>query len=216
MALVLSLFLLLPRIYSQLMCSDGYSCYEDPNQDIIWVSRHEYVTYGPHCTNQCQEALVNMDTYYACDHEQPVMYDRDSFADIASGLGFTCQSGSCWDGNSPAEAEGVILVSSGSGSRKKCYFPPETYNNAWSCTSTPDNANCFGDRFSLICPCTPKALDEACVWNSPPNQPSPANWGDPEGINACCTHTFMSICIKVFVTRNILYRSCQLLEKTRV
>ncbi len=154
-------------------CAPGYTCYAEPESDVVWVMKNDGNVNGPTCKQVCESALSQNYTYYACDQGRTVVHtDVAGFETVAAGLGFTCRKGGCWDGNS---FQGLILVSiaTAADGSKRCYFPPETEH---SCTSHPGNANCYGERYSTVCPCVPKKLDEACEWDCPPNNPSVAVW----------------------------------------
>ncbi|MEN9580668.1 MAG: hypothetical protein RJA70_3677 [Pseudomonadota bacterium] len=156
-------------------CAAGYTCSADPGSGVVWVIKNDGNVNGPNCQNVCEGALSQNCEYRACDEGRPVEYpDMAAFAEIAEGLGFTCREGGCWDSESPAE--GLYLVSIATDEKdgsKSCYFPKETQ---LSCSVHPGNANCFGERYSAVCPCVPKALDQACQYECPPHNTTRAVW----------------------------------------
>eukprot|EP01084_Bolivina_argentea_P003100 5791_1 len=177
------LYLALQILHAQLICEDGYTCWEDSTRNIVWVKKDEGNIYGPSCRDVCEEALLNNNVYHACDHEQPIFYNMNSFSDIATGLGFTCKKGGCW--NSSAPGSGLIAVKRGDDTDKTCYFP-NRIDTTFSCSNTPGNANCFGERYSIICPCIEKPLEEACIWSdNKANIPQIATWGNTEQGTSC-------------------------------
>jgi hypothetical protein len=156
-------------------CAPGYTCYAQPAEHVIWAMKDDGNLYGPDCSTVCAEALSQSCDYHACDEGRPVEHkDKESFMEIAAGLGFTCKDGGCW--GSVAPGEGMYLVSTATDAvdgSKTCYFPDETTH---SCSTAPGNANCFGERYSTVCPCVVKPLDEACPWSCPPNNTTRAVW----------------------------------------
>eukprot|EP01084_Bolivina_argentea_P087734 158459_1 len=145
------LCLILPVFHTQLACQMGYTCYEDISRLVIWVKKDDGNIHSPTCKKVCEDALLNINS--TCISNQPPIFDIPSFSDIATGLNFSCLSGDCWNGISPTEAAGLMLVTYNI-PNEKCYFPAPDYNQSLSCTTVPGNSNCFGDRFSIICPCT--------------------------------------------------------------
>jgi hypothetical protein len=156
-------------------CAAGYTCYSEPGSDLVWAMKNDGNVNGPTCQDVCEEALSQNCVYHACDDGRTVAYtNMAGFAPIASGLGFKCREGGCW--SSVAPSEGLYLVSiatDATDGSKTCYFPSETQ---LSCSSHPGNANCYGERYASVCPCVPKALNEACTWQCPPNHTTRAVW----------------------------------------
>jgi hypothetical protein len=158
-------------------CAGGYACYGEAGSDLVWVIKNDGNLYGPTCREVCESALSQNCSYRACDDGRAVQAtDIAGFAPIAAGLGFTCRPGACWSSVSPVEGAALYLVSietDATNGSKACYFPSQT---KLSCSSVPGNANCFGERYSSVCPCVPKALDQACTWQCPPNNTTRAVW----------------------------------------
>ena len=154
-------------------CAPGYTCWSD--DDVVWVMKDDGNVNGPTCKDVCEDALTQNCEYRACDQGRDVAYpDIDSFAPVAEGLGFSCREGGCWWPDAPAE--GLYLVSIATDENdgsKTCFFPTET---ELSCSTHPGNANCYGERYSAVCPCVPKELDQACEWECPPNNTTRATW----------------------------------------
>eukprot|EP01083_Nonionella_stella_P042816 115574_1 len=178
-----SFIVLLHIASADLICEDGYTCYEDTIRNVVWVKNDDA---SPACQGVCEGALLNnADIYHSCDDTQPLIYDMDSFNDIATGLNFTCKAGGCWDSMAPGQ--GIIAVKRGSGADKTCYFPdPQDTMTTFTCTSGIGNANCYGERYSNICPCIPKPFDEACEWTNPPNVPKVAQFVYDNADNTSC------------------------------
>ncbi len=156
-------------------CAEGYTCFPEPATNVVWVMKNDGNVNGPTCKTVCENALAGRCEYHACDHGRPIAHaDIAGFAAIAAGLGFTCREGGCWWPEAPSE--GLYLVSidtNESDGSKTCFFPTETEH---SCSSHPGNANCYGERYASVCPCVPKALDEACEWDCPPHHTTRAVW----------------------------------------
>lgn len=152
-------------------CADGFSCYQDNSTGIVWTLAVGGNLYGPTCSEVCNTGLCGTGSFYGCNPTQSVLRGS-SFAPVANGLGFTCTTGSCWDGVS---SSGMMWVKSGANlTSRSCYFPNET---TYSCSAVPGNANCFGERYSTVCPCKTMSIDnQACTWQSPPNYPATATW----------------------------------------
>lgn len=104
------------------------------------------------------------------------------FEAIATGLGFTCTRGGCWDSEAPGE--GMIMAAKDGVGEKTCYFPTEP---TFSCSNNPGNANCYGERYSLVCPCVPRPVDEemSCPWSSPPHHTRMATWPTNSNGTSC-------------------------------
>jgi hypothetical protein len=154
-------------------CSDGYSCYTDEVANVVWVVKDDGNINGPDCQQVCEDALSYSASFHSCDDGRQVTTPNiDSFAPVAEGLGFSCKEGGCWD---EAPGTGMLLVSidTDSSGAKSCFFPSES---TFSCRVDPGNANCFGERYSTVCPCVTKALDAACEWTCPPNNTTTATW----------------------------------------
>lgn len=155
-------------------CNPGYTCTDDPNEDLIWVMKNDGNVNGPSCQDVCEAALDQNCEYNACDAGHPVTYpDIDSFAPIAEGLGFTCREGDCWWPEAPGEGMIMVSIDTDEAGTKSCFFPTETEHR---CDNHPGNANCFGERYSTICPCAAKPLDEACTYECPPHNTTKATW----------------------------------------
>ncbi len=155
-------------------CAEGYTCWPDPAEDVVWVMKDDGNTNGPSCKAVCERALGENCEYHACDQGRPVIYpDMESFAPVAEGLGFECRAGGCWDSVAPGEGMYLVSIETDENGTKSCYFPDETQ---LSCGSDPGNGNCFGERYSSVCPCVPKALDQACEWECPPHNTTRATW----------------------------------------
>ncbi|MCA9694273.1 MAG: hypothetical protein KC636_32105 [Myxococcales bacterium] len=155
-------------------CAPGYTCTEDPDSNAIWVMKNDGNVNGPTCQRVCEAALGESCGYRACDAGRPVDFkDFDAFAPIASGLGFTCREGGCWWPDAPADGLYLVSIETDGEGRKSCYFPTQS---ALRCDTHPGNANCFGERYAAVCPCVPKALDDACAWECPPHNTTKATW----------------------------------------
>ncbi|MEL6181030.1 MAG: hypothetical protein AAFS10_18880, partial [Myxococcota bacterium] len=158
----------------EIVCAEGFTCAQDPQSDVVWVMKDDGNVNGPTCKSVCEAALGQSCTYHACDGGRNVDYpDQESFAPVAQQLGFDCREGGCW--NSEAPSEGLLLVSINTDDRgtKACYFPTEAQHN---CSTHPGNANCFGERYAAVCPCVPRALDQACAWECGPHHTTRATW----------------------------------------
>ncbi|MCB9590910.1 MAG: hypothetical protein H6718_36230 [Polyangiaceae bacterium] len=159
----------------ELSCAPGYTCTADPDDPgTVWVMKDDGNVNGPSCQKVCERALPQNCSYYACDDGRSVNHkDMASFGKIAEGLGFECREGGCWDSVSPTAGQVVVSIDTDANGAKSCYFPKETQ---FDCSIDPGNANCFGERYSSICPCVVKPLDEACNWECPPNNTTRATW----------------------------------------
>ena len=155
-------------------CSEGYTCMDDPNSDLVWVMKNDGNVNGPTRQDVCEAALNQNCEYNACDEGRAVEYpDIESFTPIAEGLGFTCRQGGCWWPDAPAEGLYLVSINTDEDGSKSCFFPTESQH---SCNSHPGNANCFGERYAAVCPCVPKPLDEACEWECGPHHMTRATW----------------------------------------
>lgn len=155
------------------LCADGYSCFNDEASHVVWVMKNDGNVNGPDCQTVCENALPASASFHACDEGRPVSTPTiDTFAPIASGLGFTCKPGGCWP---EAPGTGLLLVSiaTDANGAKACYFPSET---TFSCANDPGNANCYGERYAAVCPCVSRPLDQACTWTCPPQNATTATW----------------------------------------
>lgn len=130
-------------------CPSGLAvvrCHHDSSSGILWATGLE----GPTCEQTCNLAGAKQ-TSYQCDSSTKI----SSYGDVSELLhefgGFECQPGNCWDGHSPVEFNGAVF----SLSSKKCYYPDSS--KAYGCDEKLGNANCFGDRFSQLCPCKSEA-----------------------------------------------------------
>jgi hypothetical protein len=159
-------------------CPDpNFSCFNDTATDTIWVTKNTGVLYGPSCTEVCSTALCGSGVFHSCAADRPA-FNISNFAPVANAFGFGCKKGGCWNGVS---GSGQIWVSrdtdtSGATPTKNCYFPND--GKPVSCSNTPGNANCYGERYSTICPCHVKPLETSCSWKSPPNHAATSSWGN--------------------------------------
>ncbi len=159
---------------SGVKCAAGYTCYDGPDSDVVWVMKNSGNVNGPNCQAVCADGLGQNCSYRACDDGRPVEHkDMAAFAGIAAGLGFSCREGGCWDSEAPASGLHLVSIATESDGSKACYFPTET---KLSCSADPGNANCFGERYAAVCPCVPKALDEACEYECAPYNTTRAVW----------------------------------------
>ena len=147
------------------VCSPGYTCAE--SSGVVWVLKDDGNVNGPSCAGTCEAALGQSSTFHACALSQDTFANASQFEPISTLLGFDCRPGGCWD--SVAPGSGLLLVSRDTQSgtprpTRTCYFPTES---KFSCQNNPGNANCFNERYSSICPCVSKPLEEACVWDCP-------------------------------------------------
>ena len=79
---------------AELICDEEYTCYEDPDQDIVWVATRDAITFGTSCKSICENALLNNDgIFHSCDNDIPIFHDIESFSNISAGLNFTCIEG---------------------------------------------------------------------------------------------------------------------------
>jgi hypothetical protein len=155
-------------------CAPGFRCVDGEDPDVVWVMREEGNVNGPTCTEVCRAALPDNCAYYACDEGRQVEYpDMESFAPIADGLGFACREGGCWGSEAPGEGLYLVSINVADDGTRSCYFPTETQV---SCDTHPGNANCFGERYASVCPCTVRPLDEACTWECGPHDTTRATW----------------------------------------
>ena len=155
-------------------CAPGYTCWPDPDSDVVWVMKDDGNVNGPTCKSVCEAALSENCEYDACDHGRAVAYpDIDSFAPVAEGLGFSCREGGCWWPEAPSEGLYLVSIATDDDGSKTCFFPTES---ELSCSTHPGNANCFGERYASVCPCVPEALDQACEWECPPHHTTRATW----------------------------------------
>lgn len=163
------------------ICNDGYSCYSDNANDLVWVKLDAGNVNGPSCQNVCEGALNQNDDYYSCQRDVPtaLINSNEKLMPIADSMGFVCKdTPGCFDNS----WDGLAVVTLGDITSKSCLFPTA---DTLSCTNAIGNQNCFGERYSQICPCRTKALDEACVWDAPDNRPTTAVWGDYETGTSC-------------------------------
>ena len=155
-------------------CAEGYRCWEAPDSDVVWVLREEGNVNGPTCSAVCRQALQNNCAYHACDQGRAIEHpDMEAFEPVAGGLGFTCRAGGCWDGVAPGEGMYLVSIEERDDGTRACYFPDEA---AVRCDTHPGNANCFGERYSTVCPCVVAPLDGACEWSCPPTSTTRAVW----------------------------------------
>lgn len=156
------------------LCAAGFRCVDSDDPDVVWVMREAGNVNGPTCTEVCRAALPDNCAYYACDAGRAVEYpDIESFAPVAEGLGFTCRQGGCWWPDAPGEGMYLVSINVDEDGTRSCFFPTETQ---LSCDTHPGNANCFGERYASVCPCTARPLDEACNWECPPQDTTRATW----------------------------------------
>ncbi len=159
-------------------CAPGFTCWPDPDNAVVWVMKDDGNVNGPTCKSVCEDALAENCEFNACDHGRAVAYtDLASFAPVADGLGFACKEGGCWWPEAPATGLYLVSIDTDEQGHKSCFFPTE---DQLSCDTHPGNANCFGERYAAVCPCAPKALDQACEWECPPHNAALATW-DTDG-----------------------------------
>jgi hypothetical protein len=155
-------------------CAAGYRCVRGDDPNVVWVMQESGNVNGPTCTAVCRQALASNCAYNACDEGRTVEYpDREAFAPVAEALGFECRPGGCWDSVAPGEGMYLVSIETAEDGTKACYFPEETQV---SCNTHPGNANCFGERYSTVCPCVVQPLDEACNWDCDSYNTTRAVW----------------------------------------
>lgn len=155
-------------------CNPGYTCADDRDSEITWVMKNDGNVNGPSCQDVCEAALDQNCQYHACQdgHPAPAM-NQDDFAPIAAGLGFSCRAGGCWDSEAPGEGMIMVSIETSEDGTKSCFFPDE---ESLVCDTHPGNANCFGERYSTVCACKAKPLDEACTAECGPHNTTRATW----------------------------------------
>mmetsp|Transcript_36386 Transcript_36386/g.43826 ORF Transcript_36386/g.43826 Transcript_36386/m.43826 type:complete len:665 (-) Transcript_36386:187-2181(-) len=151
---------------------EGFSCWKDNNNDIVWVMGGGIFD---NCRDTCLSALDEHSEFYACKSDQPIHMNIGELDPISTGLGFSCKKGDCWDGRS---VDGETWIDNSNNCERNCYFP-ETEGN-YGCHESVGNANCFRERYTLVCPCNVKALDEACEWSCPEHSAHVAKWPNVE------------------------------------
>lgn len=134
---------------------DVVRCHHDSSSGILWVTG----LGGPWaqtCNEVCGLAGATQTSYH-CDSSVRI----SSYSEVSELLhefgGFECQPGNCFDGKSPAEFNGAVY----SLASNRCYFPDGS--KEYSCDAKCGNANCFGDRFSQMCPC--RSVDPTQRWH---------------------------------------------------
>lgn len=130
-------------------CADGYTCYEDTSTTGLVWAKQDAIQLWASCEDVCADALGGD---YACRSGVTSFTSDVDFSTVADGMGLNCDSGNyqCWGGSSFPEASGLMLVTAGTDATKNCYYPTEA---TLSCTQMPKGGNCFGERYSVICPC---------------------------------------------------------------
>eukprot|EP00164_Ancoracysta_twista_P014709 GFYU01024043.1.p1 GENE.GFYU01024043.1~~GFYU01024043.1.p1 ORF type:complete len:407 (-),score=65.49 GFYU01024043.1:259-1479(-) len=152
-------------------CADGYDCFDEKDKGVVWVYKKEGNVHGPTCSSVCQDALCGSTAFHNCHDGVDFPANAAEFNDrFADAFGFTCTKGGCWKGVSGA---GQVWLGIQGDKEKKCYFPE---SGTPDCEAQPGNANCFGKRFSILCPCKAKPLDGACPWSCPPQNTKLAQW----------------------------------------
>gem|GEM_PF-1792044 len=159
---------------SGVVCNPGFTCSDSESSDVVWVMKDEGNVNGPSCQDVCEAALDQNCAYHACEEGHPVpAMDMSGFAPIAESLGFDCREGGCWDSEAPGEGMIMVSIDTAEDGSKSCYFPTE---ETMSCNANPGNANCFGERYATICPCSTQPLDEACSAECAPHNTTRATW----------------------------------------
>jgi len=149
-------------------CAEGFTCFEEVSTDIWWVMGGS--TSGT-CNNICTDALSGS-SGYVCKGDQPTFTDDVTFDHIADGLGFNCKNGGCWGASTSSDMMWVATIG---GDERNCYYPNEGF---YGCSSSIGNANCFGERYRLVCPCQ---MEE-------PPTPAPTK-GEPTSAPTCTANS---------------------------
>ena len=135
-------------------CPSGINvvrCWEDTSSNILWA----YGVGGEDCNSICSLAgASSLD--YKCNENVPITGGLDEVSSLMSNFEnpynendadeFTCTKGGCWNGGSSNQ---VMIHEYNS----NCYVPLN--DDKYVCTARFGNANCFGQRFNQLCPCTP-------------------------------------------------------------
>lgn len=171
MKLVAVSLALLAGVGSSLVCEPGYTYWTDNREgNLVWVKKNEG---GGSCTASCAVGLRGNSKYYTCDEGRSGFDNLNELQPVANGLGFNCGGGNtCWGNQSPVE--GHMLVTKGNDPTKSCYYMG---GDSFTCANNPGNANCFGERYSSICPCKVVALDGACHFDHPGHYPENPTFG---------------------------------------
>jgi len=158
-------------------CNDPYTCWKDENADIVWAMGGGIFET---CKSTCLNALDQYSDFYACKSNQASHTDKESFKPISTGMGFNCKEGRCgFDSGS-----GEMWIDQTQNCERTCHFPT-TESEYYSCDDSVDNSNCFGERYTLACPCNVKPLDQACEWSCPDHSASVALWPEDEDGTSC-------------------------------
>jgi hypothetical protein len=165
--------LLLFPCANAIACAPGYTCFQE-SSTRVWVVKTDGNVNGPNCESECETALCPSGSFHPCDPSRTIV-SGTAFNAIATGLGFSCKPGGCWGSTSGLQQMWVSI----SGTVRSCYFP-SNLTGTYDCNANPGNANCFGERYALVCPCAPSPLDQACRWQSPPMNTAVAKWA-PSG-----------------------------------
>jgi len=159
-------------------CNDPYNCWKDDTADIVWVMGGGIFE---NCKSTCEKAMNKKTDFYSCKSDQPTHKNADEFSSISTGMGFDCKKADCF--SSPSNSE-LMWIDKSENCERECIFPDEEEAN-YSCDSSVGNANCFGTRYTLPCPCHVRALDKACEWKCPDNSASVAPWPEDEDGDSC-------------------------------
>jgi len=153
-----------------IVCAPGYTCYAETSTRV-WVVKTDGNTNGPNCAAECAVALCPSGTFHICDPSRAVLSGA-SFNAIATALGFSCRTGGCWASSTGSQQMWIGITNA---TTKTCYFPGNLAGT-YDCSLDPGNANCYNERYSLVCPCTPATLEQSCPWQSPPENTVLATW----------------------------------------
>lgn len=128
---------------------EAVRCWTDPATGTLWA----YGVGGEDCHSTCSLAGADPSDL-KCDVASPITGGFEEVSNIMSNFenpynpvdaeGFACTTGRC--GNTSNSHIKIHEYNS------NCYAPVDTA--AYSCSSWRGNANCQGQRFNQLCPCT--------------------------------------------------------------
>jgi len=159
-----------------LPCKEPFSCWKDNDKDIVWVMGDEIFS---DCRGTCQQALDEHSDFYVCKSDEPIDATAVELEPISTGLGFSCKAGGC-----SFQPDGAVWIDRTQNCDRSCKFPLNTEGN-YDCHASVGNANCFGERYTQVCPCNVKALDEACEFSCPDHSAPISKWPKDDDGTSC-------------------------------
>ena len=169
-----------PTPTAHVPCNEGFTCWKDESSEIVWTIGGDYTKS---CKFTCQNAHSASTDFYSCKSDEPPRRNENELQPISDGMGFNCESNVCDWGGSPNLGQ-MMVSANGDDCDRTCLLPNS--DDYLKCNEPIGQANCLGERYTLVCPCHTVPLDESCEWSCPDHSAPVAKWPENMETGTSC------------------------------